>query len=65
MNILLMCAECHYQEPSVSEKELMNKIIMWNHVKKAHPGMAERIMRIYTTVPSDLYGVRSVAEALS
>ncbi len=60
MKILLMCPECDYQEESSSGKELMNKIIMWNHVKVAHPHMAERIMRMYQTVPSNLYGVQQV-----
>ena len=59
MNVVLTCTECEYQEKSLSEKELMNKIIMWNHTKKIHPGMAERIMRIYEMVPSDLYDVQT------
>ncbi|HEY5383586.1 MAG TPA: hypothetical protein VIJ88_03470 [Candidatus Paceibacterota bacterium] len=58
MKIVLMCPECDYQESSSSERELMNKIIMWNHAKKAHSRTAERIMRIYKTVPNNLYGVR-------
>ncbi len=59
MNIVLMCSECAYQERSAAEKELMNKIIMWNHVKKSHPKTAERIMRMYHSVPNNLLGVRS------
>ena len=55
MKILLRCTECDYQEQSGSDKEMMHKIIMWNHVKKAHTTMAERIMRMYQTVPNDLY----------
>ena len=35
----------------------MNKIIMWNHVKKAHPYLADRIMRVYNRVPDDLYNM--------
>ena len=64
MTILLVCTECAYRESSSSEKKLMNKIIMWNHVKKAHPRTAERIMRIYETLPSNLYGMHPATEAL-
>jgi len=57
--ILLVCSECEYQENSFSEKELLNKIIMWNHVKKNHPAIAERVMRNYHVFPAHLYGVQA------
>lgn len=57
MRVKLICSECGHQERSSSEKQLINKIIVWNHVKKAHPRTAERIMRHYKVVPSHLYGV--------
>lgn len=63
MHILLTCVECNYQEKSVHGKDLMHKIVMWNHVKKAHPHTAERIMRIYNTVPSELFAGRRVTQA--
>lgn len=56
MNVILICSECGHKERSSSDKHLMNKIIMWNHVKKAHPRTADRIMRMYKVVPSHLYG---------
>ncbi len=56
MNVTLICTECGHQEASSASKHLMNKIIMWNHVKKAHPRMADRIMRMYKVVPNHLYG---------
>lgn len=59
MNILLTCSECEYNEKGRSEKELINKIIMWNHVKKVHPRTADRIMRMYKIIPNNLLGVRS------
>ncbi len=62
MKALLMCTECDYQEGVLSEKVLMNKIIMWNHFKKVHPYVAERIMRVYNRVPDDLYDMRSAVE---
>jgi hypothetical protein len=57
MKVLLTCTECTYQETGSSERTLMNKIIMWNHVKKAHPYLADRIMRVYNRVPDDLYNM--------
>ncbi|RJQ35396.1 hypothetical protein C4556_00330 [Candidatus Parcubacteria bacterium] len=56
--IVLMCTECNFCETVSQEKELMNKIIMWNHMKNAHPRMAETITRMYKTVPNKLYNVR-------
>ncbi len=58
MKIILSCTECGYQDWGATQKPLMNKIIMWNHVKKAHAAIAERIMRMYQTLPSDLYDTR-------
>ena len=57
MKVTLICSECGHAEQSSSGKELINKIIMWNHVKKAHPQTAERIMRHYKVVPNHLYGI--------
>ena len=56
MKVILICSECGHKEHSSSDKQLINKIIMWNHVKKSHPRTAERIMRMYKIVPSALYG---------
>lgn len=55
MQVLLSCTECEYEEWSATEKELMNKIIIWNHIKKEHPATAERVMRIYQRVPLSLF----------
>jgi hypothetical protein len=57
MQVLLSCTECSYEEVGHTEKELMNKIIIWNHVKKTHPATAERVMRIYSRVPSSLFNI--------
>lgn len=59
MKISLVCSECEYREGSWSEKTLMNKIIMWNHVKREHPHLAERVMREHQALPDYLY--RTVA----
>ena len=58
MNLVLTCSECDYKTGGSTQKQLMNKIVMWNHVKRAHPQTADRIMRTYQTMPSDLYDVR-------
>ena len=55
MKVLLSCTECDYEEWGSTDKQLMNKIVMWNHVKKAHAGTAERIFRMYQMVPNNLY----------
>lgn len=60
MNAILMCTECDYQAAGSLERVLMNKIIMWNHMQKFHPQVAERIMRIYNRVPDDIYNMRPV-----
>ena len=61
MQVLLSCTECEYQETGHTEKELMNKIIIWNHVKKEHPQTAERVMRVYQHVPSSLFHMHAPA----
>lgn len=58
MQVLISCTECDYEEWGSTDKQLMNKIVMWNHVKKAHAGTAERIFRMYRTFPNHLYSTR-------
>ena len=65
MQVLLSCTECDYQEIGHTDKEMMNKIIIWNHVKKAHPATAERVMRIYQRVPSSLFNMHSPADTFA
>ncbi|HWB34033.1 MAG TPA: hypothetical protein VG753_01790 [Candidatus Paceibacterota bacterium] len=59
MKVLLTCTQCNYAEWGTTDGDLMNKIIMWNHVRKAHADTAEYILRTYQTVPNDFYDVRS------
>ena len=44
-NVLLVCTECGYEYKG-SSGALMNKIIMWNHIKKEHGAIAERVMGV-------------------
>ncbi len=62
MKILLTCNECGYQEWG-REGRLMNKIIMWNHIKRAHAEKADEILRRFETLPDDFYGVRQAEPA--
>ena len=55
MKIILSCTECDFEAEGDTHKELMNKIVMWNHVKRSHGSMAERIMRHYKTLPNHIY----------
>ena len=55
MKILLACNECDYTAWGSSEKELMSKIIMWNHVKVAHVETTERITKMYQILPDHFY----------
>ena len=57
MQVLLSCTECAYEEWGTDEGHLMNKIIIWNHIKKEHPETAERVMRVYSHVPQSLFHV--------
>ena len=56
--IVLMCTECDFSKTASQDNELMNKIIMWNHMKSAHPRIAEGITRMHKIVPNKLYNVR-------
>ena len=58
MKVLLTCSQCDFTEYGSSEKELINKMVMWNHLKSEHPSMAERIMRMYKTAPNNIFGVQ-------
>jgi hypothetical protein len=60
MKVLLSCTECDYEEWSSTEKELMNKIIIWNHVTREHPATAQHIMRVYGHVPVSLFHIHAV-----
>lgn len=42
--VLLVCSECGHHEGGYSDRVLMNKIKMWNHVRRTHPDFAEHYM---------------------
>ncbi len=62
MKILLECTECRYQEWGRESQPLMNKIIMWNHVKRAHAHKAEQVMARHQMLPDNFYGTRTLRE---
>ncbi|HVZ75767.1 MAG TPA: hypothetical protein VG934_00640 [Candidatus Paceibacterota bacterium] len=55
--------QCSYAAWGSTDGDLMNKIIMWNHVRKAHAHTAERILERYQVVPNDFYDVRAAPTA--
>lgn len=61
MQILISCTECEFEDWGSTEKDLMNKITMWNHVKRSHADIAEHLMNMYQTLPNNLYTTRSVS----
>lgn len=63
MRTVRTCIECHYRHDGSTSRQLMNKIIMWNHVKKEHPQTAQRIMRMYGAAPDSLYSTISAGSA--
>ncbi len=56
MKVLLTCRECGHQDWGLAEKEFMNKVIMWNHVRRAHPSIDAAKVRLVmkTTFPYEL-----------
>lgn len=56
MKTILTCRECGYQDNGNSEKQLMNRIKMWNHVARAHqdrdikPSQVSLVMREYSEI---------------
>lgn len=55
MDTLLLCNQCGHEEPGSRSGTLMNKIKMWNHLKREHPMLAERIMKTHDTMPTSFY----------
>ena len=37
MKTILTCRECGHQENGDTERQLMNRIKIWNHVARVHP----------------------------
>jgi hypothetical protein len=55
MDTLLRCNQCGAEEPGSSHGTLMNKIKMWNHLKREHPMLAERIIKTHDIMPTSFY----------
>ncbi len=58
------CSECDFEEYNSAQSKLARQTTLWEHIKKEHPHMADRIMRNYQTMPDDLYQVRVARRAL-
>ncbi len=44
--IILTCQECGHEEIDSSDKLLMLKVRMYNHINHAHPVLAERFKEV-------------------
>ena len=51
---ILRCNRCGHEERG-GTGILMDRIKMWNHLKREHPLLAERIMRSHDVMPAGLY----------
>ncbi len=64
MKVLLTCRECGHQEWGVANKEFMNKVMMWNHVRRAHPSIdAGKIRLVMKTTFPYQYGAAQLKAA--
>jgi hypothetical protein len=41
MEVVLTCKECGHEELGQSERLLMAKVRMWNHLNRVHPAMTD------------------------
>lgn len=41
MELVLTCKQCGHEEVGETERLLMAKIRMWNHLNKAHPALTD------------------------
>lgn len=41
MELILICKQCGHEEIGETERTLMTKIRMWNHLNREHPELAE------------------------
>lgn len=53
MKLILTCRECGHRERGDSERELMNRIKMWNHVERAHADAHFKPSQLHLVVRED------------
>ncbi len=41
MELILICKQCGHEEVGQTERVLMTKIKMWNHLNKVHPELTD------------------------
>lgn len=41
MELVLTCRQCGHQEAGDSDRMLMTKIRMWNHLNREHPALTD------------------------
>ena len=56
MKTIITCRECGHQENGDTERQLMNRIKIWNHVARVHqdrhikPSQVSLVMREYSEI---------------
>jgi hypothetical protein len=45
MELVLICKQCGFEEQGQSERLLMAKIRMWNHLNREHPELTDAFSR--------------------
>jgi hypothetical protein len=41
MELILTCKQCGHEERGESERALMTKVRMWNHLNREHPALTD------------------------
>ena len=49
MKVELICKECGHKEEGTSDRMLMAKIRMWNHLNRKHPELVDAFREIVET----------------
>jgi len=56
MELILTCRQCGHREAGNTERALMTKIRMWNHLNHAHPALTDAFKQtVIATATSFIY----------
>ncbi len=53
MELILTCKECGHEELGQTERLLMAKVRMWNHLNRAHPQLTDAFKSAVTEQTAD------------
>lgn len=54
MELVLTCKQCGHEEKGHTERLLMAKIRMWNHLNRVHPELTEAFTRAVEQEPKNV-----------